>query len=166
MRLAIVASTLTIVSSRRTSASGFVWLRLHSQGESAQTDRGPAIVLRQLPGTTTVPLAAGVADDEYECAIEIQDGSGECPQCTMSRKCACVGAVRFGYSPHWTDWLQVKWYVDCSVHVFGDLFPGHGKLCMCRPSLSDGDGLHTLGGPAGEEQDGWTLACVLAVALT
>lgn len=165
MRLAILASTLTIVSSRRTSASGYAWLHLLSQGESAQTEHASATAERQLPGTTPTPVTTGVAE-EYECASEVMDGSGDCPQCTLSRRCTCEGAVRFGYEPHWTDWHLVKGDVDCSVHVFGDPYPGHGKICMCRPRFSDCDGVPFLGNHAVEEKDTWALACILAVALT
>lgn len=89
----------------------------------------------------------------------------------MPRRCACEGAVRFGYGSSWTEWLPVSGYVDCSVNVFGDPYPDHGKVCMCKPTPTVaasecGEGVPLLGSRFVEERDAWALACMLAVALT
>lgn len=66
------------------------------------------------------------------CASENSLQAGECPECTLSATCACMGVARFGYGSHWSAWKQVSGVIQCSALAFEDPLPGHGKLCQCK----------------------------------
>ena len=64
----------------------------------------------------------------HQCASE--PGSS-CPECTMGPTCSCYGQVRYGYGNTWTAWHDVSGSIQCTSDVFGDPFPGQGKICQC-----------------------------------
>lgn len=73
----------------------------------------------------------------FTCASELSTPTDDCLECTFSRTCTCEGEVRFGYGSQWTSWVSASGPIECNASFFhADPFPGHGKLCQCRPSIA------------------------------
>eukprot|EP00448_Togula_jolla_P007215 CAMPEP_0170598082 /NCGR_PEP_ID=MMETSP0224-20130122/16052_1 /TAXON_ID=285029 /ORGANISM="Togula jolla, Strain CCCM 725" /LENGTH=862 /DNA_ID=CAMNT_0010922599 /DNA_START=90 /DNA_END=2678 /DNA_ORIENTATION=+ len=98
--------------------------------------------------TTPLPLPLAPLF-ENQCASEWNDGAGNCPECTIERTCVCSGSVKFGYPEQWTDWHPVDQAIECSVLAFGeDPYVGHGKVCICRPGIFEGEPLGAVTAPS------------------
>lgn len=91
-----------------------------------------------VPGATTQPPPTK-GTPSFICASDNEEQAEFCPECTMSQMCQCNGWVKFGYEPAWTPWQQVNGVIECNATEFGDVYPGHGKICVCaQPMASQG----------------------------
>lgn len=72
--------------------------------------------------------------EEYICASEHGSAMSNCtmPECSLGQTCSCQGMVSFGYGDRWSASRTATGSVQCNSDVFGDPFPGQGKLCKCR----------------------------------
>lgn len=68
----------------------------------------------------------------FQCASEYSSPHQDCELCTTGPQCYCSGFARYGYGDQWTAWRAVSGSVECTSSVFGDPYPGHGKICQCR----------------------------------